>query len=112
MISMVSKLFDLILLGLFGYLGFLCFGGLSWVSVSISPNLFSVSICKIPSSREIFLWGLAVGFNHYQFFFVCMYVWGLLGLAGIERMYRVCCCWSCIFVWFVFCGWVFSFISL
>ena len=32
---------------LLGYLGFLCFGGLSWLSVSISSNLFSVSISEI-----------------------------------------------------------------
>ena len=43
---MVSRLFDLIFLRLLGYLQFLCFEGLSWLSVSISSNLFSVSINK------------------------------------------------------------------
>ena len=40
--------FDLIL-RLLGSLGFLCFGGLPWLSVSISSNLFSVSISEICS---------------------------------------------------------------
>ena len=46
-IFMVSRLFNLILLRLFRYLGFLCFEGLSWASVPISLNLFSVSINEI-----------------------------------------------------------------
>ena len=45
-ISKVSRLFGLIL-RLLGSLGFLCFGGLPWLSVSISLNLFSVSISEI-----------------------------------------------------------------
>ena len=45
-ISKVSKLFDLIL-RLLGCLGFLCFGGLLWLSVAISSNSFSVSISEI-----------------------------------------------------------------
>ena len=45
-ISIVSRLFNLIL-RLLGYLGFLCFEGLSWLSVSISSNLFSVSIIEV-----------------------------------------------------------------
>ena len=44
-ISKVSRLFNLIL-RLWEYLGFLCFGGLPWLSVSISSNLFSVSISE------------------------------------------------------------------
>ena len=44
-ISIVSRLFNLILLKLFGYLGFLCFEGLSYLS--ISSKLFLVSISEI-----------------------------------------------------------------
>ena len=68
MISIVSRFFNLIL-RLLGYLGF-CFEGLSWLSVSISSNLFSVSIseicglCLLDSffQGDLF-WGLAVGFQ-------------------------------------------------
>ena len=56
-ISKVSRLFDLIL-RLWGSLGFLCFGGLSWLSVSISSNLFSVSISEI--------WGLCLLVSFFQ----------------------------------------------
>ena len=44
---MVVRLFDLILLRLFGYLEFFCFEELSWLYVSISSTLFSVSINEI-----------------------------------------------------------------
>ena len=45
-ISIVSRLFNLIL-RLLGYLRFLCFEGVSWLSVSISSYLFSVSVSEI-----------------------------------------------------------------
>ena len=72
---MVSKLFDLILLGFF--LDILeLIEGFSWISVSISSNLFSVSVSKIlylclldSLFQGNLSFGVSYGFHCYLIFF-------------------------------------------
>ena len=112
MISMVSKFFDLILLGFFRYLGFLFSG--AFLAISTSLNLFSVSINKILNlclleslfQRDLSFKvssGLSLLFN---------FVFIRLGNHSMDA-------WGFVVVWVVFLfglGWVgggvFSFVSL
>ena len=100
-ISKVSRLFDLIL-RLLGYLGFLCFEGLSWFSVSISSNLFSVSIseicglCLLDSffQRDLFL-GVSGGLSVLSNFLV-----EDLSFIVMGGMPGACCLgWVFVFFW-------------
>ena len=75
---------------LLGSLGFLCFGGLPWLSVSISSNLFSVSIseicglCLLVSFFQGDLFGgLAVGFQYCPFFFFGGRLLGFVVMGGM-----------------------------
>ena len=93
-ISKVSRLFDLIL-RLLGYLGFLCFGGLPWLSVSMSSNLFLVSIsescglCLLVSffQGDLF-WGVSGGLSVLSNFFGGR----LLGFIVMGGMPGAGCC--------------------
>ena len=123
-ISIVSRLFDLIL-RLLVYLGFLCFEGLSWLPVSISSNLFSVSISEICGlclldfffQRNLF-WGASSGFSVLSNFFGGR----LLGFVMMGGMLGVCCSLGWVFGFFppfflfwplasLLCGWRFYFVS-
>ena len=109
-ISIVSKPFDLILLGFFGYLGFLGFVGFSLISLSIS--LFSVSISEILNQYlldSLFQGDLSStissGFSLLSDFFVRC----LLDLVVVVWMLGVCCCLGCLCL---VCFWVFRFVNL
>ena len=102
-ISMVSKLFDLILLRVFRI--FLFQGGFH-SSVSISLNLLSISInaildlCLLDSffQGDLFL-GLAVDFHCYPIFLVGD-SWGMVVIVGMLEV----CCLGWVFIWFIFWG--------
>ena len=93
MISIVSRLSDLIF-RLLEYLGFLCFEGPYWLSVSISSNLFSVSIsdiyglCLLDSffQGDLF-WGVSSGLSVLSNVFSGR----LLGFVVMREMPGVCC---------------------
>ena len=101
--SMVHKLFVRAFLifrnsALRGFPGFLLL--LVRISFLFLSVRFSIYVCKISSSREIFLLGLVVNFHCYTNFFEGSGI-DLLGLVMIVWMLGVCCL-SCVFVLFVF----------
>ena len=105
-ISIVSRLFDLIL-RLLEYLGFLHFEGLSLLSVSISSNLCSISIseifglCLLDSffQGNLFL-GVSSGLSVLSNFFSGK----LLDFLVMRGMPGVCCCFSWVFFGLFFWG--------
>ena len=104
-IAKVSRLFDPIL-RLLGNLGFLRFEGLSWLSVSISSNLFSVSIseiCGLCLLESFFQEDLFLGVSGELLVLSNFFGRKLLGLVVIRGMPGSCCL-GWVFAWFIFFG--------
>ena len=100
-ISIVSRLFDLILLRLLEYLGFLSFEGLSWLSISISSNLFSVliiEICDLYLLNSFFQGDLFFGVSGRLLLLSNFFGGGLLGFVVIVGMLGICWCLGWVFV--------------